>query len=56
MIPYYPEETFTCADCSKVAKVYYQSNNNQDICVFCDTEDDYDDSYYEVDSESPRNE
>jgi hypothetical protein len=48
-----PEESFICADCGKVTKIYYQSNNNRDICVFCDTEDDYDDSYYEDDSESP---
>jgi hypothetical protein len=56
MIPYDPEETFICSDCGKVAKIYYSSNNNPDICVFCDTEDDYDDSYYEDDSESPWNE
>lgn len=53
MILYDPEETFVCVDCGKSGKVYYRSNNNEDICVFCNTTDDYDDSYYEDDSDSP---
>jgi hypothetical protein len=56
MIPYDPEETFTCADCGKVSKVYYRSDYNEDICVYCDTSDDYDEDYYEDDSDSPWNE
>jgi hypothetical protein len=56
MIPYDPEETFICDSCGKAMKVYYRSDYNEELCVHCDTDNDYDDSYYEDDSDSPWNE
>jgi recombinational DNA repair protein (RecF pathway) len=46
MKPYDPEDTFICAECGRETKEYYRSVQDDDICVFCNTDDDYDD-YYE---------
>lgn len=58
MIPYNPEETFFCASCEHEKRVYYRSEYNEELCIHCDTEYDYDDEgdRYEDDSESPWNE
>lgn len=52
------EDTFCCSGCGKTMKEYYRSNNDTDLCIYCDTSDDYDDGgdYYEDDSDSPWNE
>lgn len=47
------EESFCCDNCGHVHKLYYMSVHVEGMCVFCDTTDDYDDDYYEDDSDSP---
>lgn len=51
-----PEESFICPNCGKLTKEYYRSTGYEEVCVFCDETNDYDDDYYEDDSDSPWNE
>jgi hypothetical protein len=51
-----PEESFICPGCGKLTREYYRSIYDTELCIFCDTEGDYDDDYPEDDSESPYNE
>lgn len=50
------EESFCCENCGHSFKLYYMSVNVEGMCVFCDSTDEYDDDYYEDDSDSPWNE
>jgi hypothetical protein len=46
MKPHDPEDTFICSGCLREVKEYYRSDYDEELCIHCDTDDDYDD-YYE---------